>query len=108
MDPRTIEPIVFWMEERLGYYSKGNLWSRGHFHLDLQENQDVALVASTHSWKTMLALEPEEASLAENQRRRHLMNLAHPAARMGKAAELVLAADQFVIVPDRKREPPRL
>ena len=88
---RTIQPIVFWMEERRGYNSKGNLWSPGHFHLDLQKNQDAALVASTHSWETMLALKPEEAFRAEKQRRRHLISLAHPAARTGRAAELVLA-----------------
>jgi predicted glycogen debranching enzyme len=104
VDPKTIEPIVLWMEERLGYYSKGNLWSPGHFLLGLQKNQDAALVASTHSWETLLALEPKEAFLAETQRRTHLINLAHPVARSGRAAELVLASDQFVIVPAGRKE----
>ncbi len=87
-----------------GYYSKGNLWSPGHFHLDLQKGQDVALVASSHSWETMLALKPEEAILAEKQRREHLISLAHPASRTGTAAELVLASDQFVIKPAGRKE----
>ena len=87
-----------------GYYNKGNLWSPGHFHLDLQKGQDVALVASSHSWETMLALKPEEAFLAEKQRREHLLSLAHPASRTGTAAELVLASDQFVIKPAGRKE----
>ncbi len=104
VDNRTIQPIDFWMEEMRGYYSKGNLWSPGHFHLDLQKGQDVALVASSHSWETMLALKPEEAILAEKQRREHLISLAHPASRTGTAAELVLASDQFVIKPAGRKE----
>ncbi len=104
VDNRTIQPIDFWMEEMRGYYSKGNLWSPGHFHLDLQKGQDVALVASSHSWETMLALKPEEALLAEKQRREHLLSLAHPASRTGTAAELVLASDQFVIKPAGRKE----
>lgn len=104
VDNRTIQPIDFWMEEMRGYYSKGNLWSPGHFHLDLQKGQDVALVASSHSWETMLALKPEEAFLAEKQRREHLISLAHPASHTGTAAELVLASDQFVIKPAGRKE----
>ena len=74
------------MEEMRGYYNKGNLWSPGHFHLDLQKGQDVALVVSSHSWETMLALKPEEAFLAEKQRREHLLSLAHPAVTYGDSS----------------------
>ncbi len=104
VDTRTIQPIVFWMEERRGYSSKGNFWSPGRFTLDLRKNEDVALVASSHSWETMTALKPEEAFQAEKRRREHLVSLAHPAARTGRAAELVLAADQFVIKPAGRKE----
>ena len=104
VDPRTIQPAVFWMEESRGYASKGNFWSPGRFNLDLQENEDAALVASSHSWETMLALKSEEALLSEIRRREHLIRLAHPATRTGRAAELVLAADQFVIKPAGRKE----
>ncbi len=104
VDTRTIEPIVFWMEERRGYSSRGNFWTPGRFTLDLQENEDATLVASSHSWDTMLALKPEEAFQAEKQRREHLVGLAHPAARTERVAELVLAADQFVIKPAGRKE----
>ncbi len=99
VDPKTIKPIVFWMEEMRGYNSKGNLWSPGSFHLNLQRDQDVALVASSHTWETMLALKPEEALQAEKHRREHLISLAHPSLRNGTSVELILAADQFVIKP---------
>jgi predicted glycogen debranching enzyme len=47
----------------------------------------------------MLALDPEEALKFYHQRRRHLIELADPAVRSAPAAELVLAADQFIINP---------
>ena len=62
------------------------------------------LVASTEPWDTVAALSPEDAAGAEAER-------AAPAAarspasraRTALAAELVLAADQFIITPGRPR-----
>src|SRR5688572_11032093 len=51
----------------------------------------------------MLALSPAEALEAEHVRRRRLLCAAPPAGRTGPAAELVLAADQFLIVPASRR-----
>jgi predicted glycogen debranching enzyme len=45
------------------------------------------------------ALTPEETLDSECERRRRLLLAAHPAARQGLGAELVLAADQFLIKP---------
>ena len=44
-------------------------------------------------------MSPEEALQAEHERRLRRIATAHPAARTGLAAELVLAADQFIIKP---------
>jgi len=104
VDTRTLQPAVFWMEERRGSRSKGSLWSPGRFHLDLPVDGQAALVASTHSWETMLALKPEEAFQEELRRREHLISLAPAAARTARGAELVLAADQFVIKPAGRKE----
>ena len=41
---------------------------------------------------------------AEYERRRRLLDAAAPARARGAAAELVLAADQFVIRPAGRRE----
>jgi predicted glycogen debranching enzyme len=50
------------------------------------------------------ALVPEQAQAAERERRERLRAAAVPGARTGLAAELVLAADQFVITPAGRQE----
>ena len=53
------------------------------------------------------ALSPEAAEEVERERREGLLASAQPAARSGVGAELVLAADQFVITPSAgARMPP--
>lgn len=96
--------VVHRIERSRGYASEGDLFSPGHFRADLARAQDVTLVASTESWETLHALTPDEAARAEHQRRRRLVSQAHPAARRGAAAELVLAADQFIITPGTRVE----
>ena len=49
-------------------------------------------------------LQPNEALAAELQRRERLLSLAPAAARSETAAELVLAADQFIITPAGRSE----
>jgi glycogen debranching enzyme len=65
---------------------------------------EVTLIASAEPWQTVLALSPDEAARAERQRRLRLLQAAPPAARSGPAAELVLAADQFIITPAGRTE----
>jgi predicted glycogen debranching enzyme len=59
----------------------------------------VTLVASTEPWDRIRAVDPTYAQSAEQRRRKRLLSRAHPEARTGIAAELVFAADQFIIVP---------
>src|SRR5207249_12189228 len=49
--------------------------------------------------ETMTVLEPGPALQAERRRRERLVAQALPESREGVAAELVIAADQFVIAP---------
>ncbi|HET6575567.1 MAG TPA: amylo-alpha-1,6-glucosidase [Fimbriiglobus sp.] len=91
--------ILYRVEEDRGYEGVGVLWSPGVFRVTLQRDKDVALTGSTETWEHALALPPEEVLPAELARRRRLIAGAAPAARTGFGAELVLAADQFVIVP---------
>ena len=86
-------------EKSRGYEWQGSLWSPGYFRSDLAEGDSTTLVASTESWETILALSPEGAFRAELDRRRLLLAAAPPQAREGAGAELVLAADQFLITP---------
>ena len=67
--------------------------------MTLEPEGTGTLVASTEPWEAIDALDPETALRAEQVRRRRLLATAHPRARTGPAAELVLAADQFVVTP---------
>jgi predicted glycogen debranching enzyme len=98
-DGGTKREIFYQKEADRGYESRGTLWSPGYFTVSLQAGQDATLIASTESWNTLLALSPEEALAFYHQRRQHLIEQAHPKVQAGPAAELVLAADQFIINP---------
>jgi predicted glycogen debranching enzyme len=91
--------LFYQKEADRGYPSRGFVWSPGHFTVALRPGQDATLIASTESWHTMLALTPAEALGFYHDRHRRLINLALPAARSSPAADLVLAADQFIITP---------
>jgi predicted glycogen debranching enzyme len=87
------------IEQSRGYDWKGNLWTPGCFSAQLAEGQRVSLVASSEDWTHINALSPEDAFDSETERRRRLLRTAPEQARSGIAAELVLAADQFLITP---------
>lgn len=99
VDGREVPQMVYRIEESRGYESVGSLWSPGYFAVDLPIGGMAALVASTDSWEVVRTLPPDEALAAERERRRRLVAMAHPKAQAGTAAELVLAADQFIITP---------
>jgi predicted glycogen debranching enzyme len=96
---QTVSELFYRVEEARGYEYEGNLWSPGHFRATLEPGESVGLVASSESWEAMEAMSPAEALDIEIGRRERLLEMAPPAARGGFAAELVLAADQFVIEP---------
>jgi predicted glycogen debranching enzyme len=86
-------------ESERGYESVGQLWSPGIFQLELSHRQPGRFLASTESWEKIVALAPDIALGCEQRRRERLISQAVPEARQGVPAELVLAADQFVITP---------
>ncbi len=96
---RGAEEVLYGAEQNRGYDFKGELWSPGFFRADLTQELDVTLVASTESWETIRAMRPEDALRAERERRMFLTTRADPRAREGVPAELILAADQFIISP---------
>jgi predicted glycogen debranching enzyme len=98
---RTPAGVHYLVEERRGYEAVGELWTPGFFGADLSAGGQAALTASTEPWATLTALTPAEALAAEVERRERLVAAADPGARQGTPAELVLAADQFVITPGR-------
>jgi predicted glycogen debranching enzyme len=91
--------FTYALEQRRGYECCGDLWTPGYFRLMLTPDTPGTLVASTESWETISALNPEELPDAEHRRRRRLVEAARNVPTDGMAAELVLAADQFIITP---------
>jgi len=123
LDAAQTQQILYRLEAQRGYESAGEMWSPGYFRVELTSDEPTTLVASVEPWETMLALSPGEVLSSERGRRGRLVSAARRAARGGddcgpepapggatsggKAAsadaevdaELVLAADQFVITP---------
>src|SRR5581483_2535492 len=91
--------IYYPKEAERGCPSRGWLWSPGFFTVTLRQGQDATLVASTEWWSTMLALTPGEALGFYHTRHQRLITCSAPAAQQGMGADLVLAADQFIINP---------
>jgi len=99
MDRTRFQEVIYRIEESRGYAARGDLWSPGFFSVSLTAENSVTLVASTEPWDRIRAVDPAYAQNAEQRRRKALLARAHPQARTGIAAELVLAADQFIIDP---------
>ncbi len=91
--------IAYQIEAERGYRSMGLLWNPGHFVVELPPQRSATLVVSTEEWSAVLALSSAAALDAERERRRRLVAAAPPQSQQGDAAELVLAADQFIITP---------
>ena len=104
IDEKGAGDIPYEMERRRGYTATGSLWSPGYFRADLRVDREVTLVASTEPWEAIHALSPEDAALAEDERRRRLVSIAGRVAEDPLGAELVLAADQFIITPAGRAE----
>jgi predicted glycogen debranching enzyme len=98
-DERVTSEFVYPVEESRGYEFRGALWTPGHFEVELSVGSCVTLIASAESEEVMLALSPDEAARCEQERRRRLILSALPQAQDETGAELVLAADQFIITP---------
>jgi predicted glycogen debranching enzyme len=98
-EAKRLPDLRFRTEESRGYDYQGDLWSPGCFHVELQPNERVTLMASTESCEVLDALESEEAFHAEMERRRRLVSICNSSLKDGFGGELVLAADQFVISP---------
>ena len=99
LDPRSIHEVIYRSELERGYDYEGDLWSPGVFEVDLTQHETVTVVGSCEEWENVDVLTPAEARAAELTRRERLIIQAAPAARSGFAAELVLAADQFIVTP---------
>jgi len=104
LDAKARAEVPYRMEALRGYEAAGSLWSPGYFRADLALDDPVTLIASTERWDAVEALKPDAAALAEDDRRRRLLEIAARSDGPGLEAELVLAADQFIITPAGRAE----
>ena len=104
IEPRAVPEVAYITEESRGYDSRGQLYSPGRFRAEIEAGQSVSLIASAEPWETIMTLGADEVFAAERERRQCLLLAAPLAARTGPVAELVLAADQFVIRPAGRHE----
>jgi predicted glycogen debranching enzyme len=98
-DEKLVDEVIYPVEQHRGYAFQGALWSPGQFTVELSQDARVTFVASVESDDVMNAMSSEEATAYEYERRRRLVDAAAPEARDEIGAELVLAADQFIITP---------
>jgi predicted glycogen debranching enzyme len=98
-DEKITSEYVYPVEESRGYEFRGTLWTPGHFEVALKRGDCASLVASVESEEVMLALTPDDVAVCERERRRRLLSSALPQVQDETGAELVLAADQFIITP---------
>lgn len=103
MTTAQISNLRYRIEESRGYDWRGTLWSPGTFVAELTPAHGAVLTLSTEDWGSAAALTPEQAYQLELERRRRLLLDAPEAAREGVMAELVFAADQFLITPVGRR-----
>jgi predicted glycogen debranching enzyme len=99
VDHNRIEDAYYRAEHQRGYQELGDLCSPGFFDVDLTAGEAVTLIASAEPWEQIRAIVPDSTYLGERARRRALLAQSHPETRAGPTAELVLAADQFLIYP---------
>ena len=104
LQPERMGSSAYQLEQRRGYEASGDLWSPGYLRLTLRPDSPGTLVASTESWETIGALDPEDLPRAEFRRRCRLIENAKRNVSDGFVAELVLAADQFIIIPSGRVE----
>jgi predicted glycogen debranching enzyme len=94
--------IFYRIEQSRGYESCGEIWSPGYRRTTLKPGETFTVIASTEPWEKILALDPKGAIDRELTRRRKLVEAALPEVRTGWPAELILAADQFIITPNAR------
>lgn len=103
IDNRRWDNIYFRLEYERGYTSVGKHWSPGFFKASLHQNQSITLIATTEA-VDHLPTSFAQVFTSEIERRISLIAAAPRHLQRDEAAELVLAADQFIITPAGREE----
>jgi predicted glycogen debranching enzyme len=98
-DVRTTTHVLYRVEKSRGYEHEGGLWSPGVIRIDLLPGEDCGLIASVEPWPILKALSFGDCLNSEMARREKLLSIAGSWPQDDFSAQLVLAADQFLIHP---------
>ena len=97
--PEETHDVRYALEEERGYPGRASAWSPGYYDVELGEGEHTTFLASTHPVADIEALTPDAAMQAELERRTRLLVAAGCSKPKALTAELVFAADQFMIQP---------
>ncbi len=95
--------VMYRVERDRGYDHTETLFSPGYFEAQLRADTPVSFVATTQDW-TNLTLDGAAAIEAERRRVERLLLIAPETLRTGFAAQLVSAANQFIVLPGSRLE----
>ena len=98
-EPQFLPEMLYRLERDRGYAHRGLLWSPGIMILELAPGSAATVAISTEPWAATEGIHSAEAFALEQERRMTLLERAAIDGRDVFAAQLVLAADQFVIEP---------
>jgi predicted glycogen debranching enzyme len=97
--PEKIDHVIYRLERSRGYEHEGPLWSPGVIRIELARGEDAGIVASVEAWDVIHALPIADVVASDNSRRNKMLAKAGDAASDAISAQLVLAAEQFLIRP---------
>jgi predicted glycogen debranching enzyme len=103
VDNHRWDNIYFRLEHERGYASVGRHWSPGFFEFTLHQGQSVTFIGTTEA-VDQLPSSFTQVFTSEIERRTNLIAATPQHLQRGEAAELVLAADQFIITPAGRAE----
>jgi predicted glycogen debranching enzyme len=98
-DVRTYTHVLYRVEKSRGYEHEGGLWSPGIIRIALERGADCGVIASVERWPVVKALCFGDCLRAELGRREKLLSIGGASGAGDFKAQLVLAADQFLIHP---------
>lgn len=98
-NPEVADDLFYRVEAERGDSERGDLRSPGEFSIEVVPGRSSGLSVSLSDWEAFAGADLEDVLEREQGRRAALLAKAPEKARRGVAAELVLAADTFLIRP---------
>ena len=103
VDQLTSEGVSYRVDRDRGSEHIQDLFSPGHFTVDLSAGQQTALVASVEPWE-LLEFTCDDILQAEQRRLETMASLAPELQREDLTRQLQLAAEQFIVLPGARAE----